>query len=386
MDAASAFTAPDGLPGGLPDGLILLLPARADGGWRWWRVEQGRLGRERSFMPDAEAAPWGRLEEGGVVTALVPAALAPVRDRPVPDMPPAQAIAAARLEAEAQGIVSARRHAAAAEENGRLLSVTVHAGDMDRWLAELAEAGLDATALVPAALVLPRPAAGMVTAELGGEPLARTPDAAFVGEPALTGLLADAGGTVALDAETLEARLLAVHGAPPVNLRQGAYAPRAPGLLDGMQWGQLARMAAVAALLVLVLMLVWIAKWELAASARERDALALAQRRFPAASDLDSAERLAAADMAKRGQGAANFTAPMAAVLAAMQPVPSIRLRDLGYNADDTLHFTAAAPRAEDVNAVLIALQNVGWKVTVPPSLASDPTGATVVAITVRAP
>ena len=77
---------------------------------------------------------------------------------------------------------------------------------------------------------------------------------------------------------------------------------------------------------------------------------------------------------------------PMAAVLAAMQPVPSIRLRDLGYNADGTLHFTAAAPRAEDVNAVLIALQNAGWKVTVPPSLASDPTGATVVAITVRAP
>jgi type II secretory pathway component PulM len=133
-------------------------------------------------------------------------------------------------------------------------------------------------------------------------------------------------------------------------------------------------MAAVVALLVLVLMLVWIAKWELAASTREADALALAQRRFPAASDLDSAERLVAADMAKRGQGAANFTAPMAAVLAAMQPVPSIRLRDLGYSADGTLRFTAAAPRAEDVNAVLIALQNAGWKVTVPPSLASDPT------------
>jgi general secretion pathway protein L len=41
-------------------------------------VEQGGLGRERSFMPDAETAPWGQLEEGNVVTALVPAALAPV--------------------------------------------------------------------------------------------------------------------------------------------------------------------------------------------------------------------------------------------------------------------------------------------------------------------
>jgi general secretion pathway protein L len=55
------------------------------------------------------------------------------------------------------------------------LCVTVDADDMDRWLAELAEAGLDAAALVPAALVLPRPDAGMVVAELGDEPLARTP-------------------------------------------------------------------------------------------------------------------------------------------------------------------------------------------------------------------
>lgn len=382
MEAASAFSVPDGPP----DGLIVLLPARSGGGWRWWRVEQGGLGRERSFLADAETAPWGRLAEGSVVTALVPAARAPVRDQPMPDMPPAQAIAAARLEAEAQGIGSARRHAAAARAEGRLLCVTVDADDMDRWLGELAEAGFDAAALVPAALVLPRPDAGMVVAELGDEPLARTPAAAFAGEPALIGLLADGAGTVALAAETLDARLLAIHRAPPVNLRQGVYAPRGPGFLSGMQGGQLARMAAVVALLVLVLMLVWIAKWELAASTREQDALALAQRRFPAASDLDSAERLVAADMAKRGQGAANFTAPMAAVLAAMQPVPSIRLRDLGYSADGTLRFTAAAPRAEDVNAVLIALQNAGWKVTVPPSLASDPTGATVVAITVRAP
>jgi general secretion pathway protein L len=82
MDAASAFSVPDGPP----DGLIVLLPARS-GGWRWWRVEQGGLGRERSFMPDAETAPWGRLAEGNVVTALVPAARAPVRVT-MPDMPP----------------------------------------------------------------------------------------------------------------------------------------------------------------------------------------------------------------------------------------------------------------------------------------------------------
>jgi general secretion pathway protein L len=67
--------------------------------------------------------------------------------------------------------------------------VTVDADDMDRWLAELAEAGLDAAALVPAALVLPRPDAGMVTAELGGEPLARARCCGVRRRTRLTGLL-----------------------------------------------------------------------------------------------------------------------------------------------------------------------------------------------------
>ena len=99
-----------------------------------------------------------------------------------------------------------------------------------------------------------------------------------------------------------------------------------------------------------------------------------------------AAVRLLGAELAKRGEGGASFAAPMAALLDAMRPVAGVKLRDLGYGADGTLRFTAVAPRAEDINAVLIALQNNGWKVTVPPALAPDPTGATVAAISVRAP
>ena len=61
-------------------------------------------------------------------------------------------------------------------------------------------------------------------------------------------------------------------------------------------------------------------------------------------------------------------------------------LRDLGYVEDGTLRFQAAAPTADAVNQLLMALQRDGWQVTVPPQLAPDPTGATVAAITVRAP
>lgn len=386
--------APDS-PGTVPDGLIVLLPEAAGDAWRWWRVAGGVLDGERTFDPDAEA-PWGPPDEGMRITALVPAALAPVQDRAMPAMPAAQALAAERLRVAGQGVTgqggagqganAARRHAAVAVDGDRMLCAGVANADMDLWLGSLATAGLDPAALVPAALVLPRPPEGAVTGTLGAQALARTPDAAFAGEPALVEALAAGGAPLSFSAEALAEGLLAVHAAPPLNLRQGTYAPRRVSVFRLPVWSQLARMAATAALLALVLMIVWIVKWNADSASREDAALAAVQAKYPAATDIDTAERVLAAELARRGQGGASFAAPAAALLAAMQPVAGVQLRDLGYSADGTLRFTAASPRPEDINAVLIALQRDGWKVTVPPSLAPDPTGATVAAITLRAP
>lgn len=369
----------------IPDGLIVLLPTAAGAPWRWWRVGGGKLGGERGFDPDDDQ-PWGTMADDARVTVLVPAALAPVQDKPLPDMPVPQALAAERLMMMGQGLGAAERHIAVAVDGHRLLAAGVAGPDMDLWLGELAVAGLEPDALVPAALVLPRPDAGAVTGDIGGHALARTADAAFAGEAVLVeALMGDAGAT-AHDPHDLLDGLLAVHAAPPLNLRQGAYGQRRVSFFRVPAWGQLARMAAVAALLALALLVTWAVKWNLDSTAREDAALAAVQEKFPSATDLDTAERLVAAELARRGAGGASFAAPAAALLAAMQPVPGVKLRDLGYSADGTLRFTAAAPRAEDVNAVLLALQADGWKVTVPPALAPDPTGATVAAITVRAP
>lgn len=367
----------------LSDGLIVLLPAEPGHAWRWWRVTDGAVGREHEFDGHGEARPWGEVTQ---VTALVPAAFAPVRDRPFPEMPLAQALAAERLALSQGGLAADDRHVVAGSGEGRLLSCSVAQADMDRWLAALAEHGLDPQAIVPASLVLPRSEGVLALGNVGGQLLARIGEAAFAGEAALVEALAGDLEQIALDDEELALRLAAVHAGPPLNLRQGIYAPRRVSVFRVANWQGLARMAATAALLALLLMVVWIVKWNLDSSAQEARALELAQARFRAATDLDSAERLLNMELARRGQGGASFAAPAAALFEAMRPVAGIRLRDLGYGADGTLRFTAAAPRAEDVNAVLIALQNQGWKVTVPPALAPDPTGATVAAITLRAP
>lgn len=364
------------------DGLIVLLPETPGQPWYWWRVGEAGVGRDHAFDPATETVPWG---DAGPVIVLVPATAAPVIDKPLPDIPVAQALAAERLALAQSGLV-AQRHLAVAAHKGRLLSCSLAAADMDGWLAELAQVGLDPAALVPAALLLPRGDGALVLGNCGGQLLARTPQAAFTGEAALVDALTDSLEQVALDEGMLAQLLGAVHAAPPLNLRQGIYAPRRVSVFLTADWLGLGRMAATAALLALLVMVAWIVRWNMDSSAQEAQALELVQARFPAATDLDGAERMLNAELAKRGQGGASFAAPAAALLDAVRPVPAVKLRDMGYSADGTLRFTAAAPRAEDVNAVLIALQNEGWKVTVPPALAPDPTGATVAAITLRAP
>ncbi|WP_338466764.1 type II secretion system protein GspL [Novosphingobium sp. ZN18A2] len=366
------------------DGLIVQLPPAPGAEGRWWRVGARGIEGEGTLDPGG-TAPWGDLGEGARITAIVPAALAPVADKPLPEMPLPQALAAERLERAGEAAVPGERHVAVAAHEGRLLSCAVSPSDMDTWLAECAARGIEPASLVPAALALPRPVTGLVGGTLGAEPLARTTTAAFAGEPALVEALAGDGEVRDITDDAVLQGMLVVHGEAPLDLRQGRYAPRRVSFFRLPDWGRLARMAALAALLALVLMLAWIIKWNVDSSAQEADALAAAQKHFPAATDLDSAERLASAEVAKRGLGASGFSAPAAALLAAMRAIPGVSLRDLGFSADGTLRFTAAAPRAEDINALLLSLQEDGWKVTVPPALAPDPTGATVAAITLRA-
>ena len=360
-------------------GLLIVLPAVVGGGLQWRRVRDDALESWHSYSP-GDDAPWGAPDEGHRVVALVPSDQAPVRVRARGTMPLAQALAAARLESGGEGL-----HVAVGEGERGILVATAAQSAMDLWLAELATAGLSADALVPAALVLPAPATGAVSAELAGQPLARTIDAAFAGEPELVAALAG-GEPETLSAGALEAALLTTWRNPPLNLRQGAYAPRRVSFFRLPDWKQLARMTAVAALLGFLILAVETVKLNLDASAREDAALVAAQKRFPAAVDLASAQALASGELARRGESGGSFAAPASALLAAMRPIPSVGLRDLGYAADGTLRFQAAAPTADAINQLLVSLQADGWQVTVPPSLAPDATGATVAAITVRAP
>lgn len=365
-------------------GVIVLLGEHARDAWRWWRVGADGLQSEHGFNP-GEDAPW---DQEPRVVALVPSTLAPVRFSPRGEMSAPQAVAAARLAPKGPGGAEDTHVAAAVlSDGGTIASSTVAKADMDVWLAELAAAGLDPKAVVPAAMVLPAPVDGeLVHGMLGSQLLARTERAAFAGEPDMVAALAGDASRREVGAEILADALFTTWADPPLDLRQGAYAPPRVSFFRLPDWAQLARMAAVLALLGFLVLAVETIKLEWDAKAQEEAALAAARERFPAVTDLASAESQINAELLRRGAGGASFDAVTPAVFAAMQPHPSVQLRSLSWQRDGTLAIRAAAPRTEDLNAMLIALQADGWVITVPPSTAPDATGATVADITVRAP
>jgi general secretion pathway protein L len=129
-------------------------------------------------------------------------------------------------------------------------------------------------------------------------------------------------------------------------------------------------------------MLVGVVRQHVVASNLNAESLALARPVVPGAGDLDQAEAEIERQLAARGAGAYAFTAPVAALLSALQDAPAVSLTALSRDPDGMIRGTLAAAKVEEINAVLLALQGAGFTITATPS--RDPGGRTLADITVR--
>src|SRR3546814_4378893 len=68
------------------------------------------------------------------------------------------------------------------------------------------------------------------------------------------------------------------------------------------------------------------------------------------------------------------ISVPASALYDAMGDAPGVSLKTLSHRTDGTLTTTLAAPRVEDINQVLLALQARGYRVTAQPMAGSDGT------------
>jgi general secretion pathway protein L len=166
----------------------------------------------------------------------------------------------------------------------------------------------------------------------------------------------------AIDDDAVETGLAAALSHPPLDLRQGGYAVRRATGIDAIWLTRIAAMAGLVLLVSVLISIVTIARLHYESASLDAKTVALAKDVVPDARDAVDANARLAAVVAQRG-GGATFTGIAAGIMGAMQGAPGVTMTSLSQLADGTVRVQLSGSRAEDINMVLIALQNAGWRI-----------------------
>lgn len=333
---------------------------------RWARVAGGHVVQQGTGDDWRAAAHMVDLPAGESAMLIVPTSEVTLHWIACPGMTVRQGAAAAPLMALESSIGSAEGlHAATAPapdpEQPHIVAVASREA-MEKWIAWCEEAGVPEAAIVPAATLLPPPGEGFVGGRVGDEDVLRGQDCAVAAHEAHAPMIVGDAPVGVLRGPEVERLLVSGLGEPPLDLRQGLFAHRRTQPLDRAWLRRVGMLAGGVALGSLLIALVTITRFHVEAGALDSRTVALASRLVPDATDAGDADARLSAMLAARG-GAGGLTGTVAAVMTAMRTAPSVSMRSLAQMADGSLRLQLAAARAEDINVVLIALQNAGWRV-----------------------
>ncbi|WP_066517441.1 type II secretion system protein GspL [Sphingobium cloacae] len=367
------------------DALIVALPDGAGAEPLWMHVADGAVAQRGAGANWLAACGLAELPSGMAVMLVPPAPLVTLHWASHPDLAPRQGQAAARLEALAGGIAPADQLFAVADGNNdparpHLVALAARS-DVQHWLLWAQHHGLDPDLIVPAPLLLPEPEEGFARGIVGGAAVWRGRDVAFGEDMALPEIVGEARVRDVGPAQ-VETLAIAALERPPLNLRQGDFAKRARREWDRQALGRIALWSGLVLLASLLIAVIGVVKEYGAASRLDAESLALAREVVPGAADAAAAESEMDRQLAARGAGGYAFTAPVSALMSAMQDAPGVSITALSRDADGMIRATLAAAKADDINSVLLALQAAGFTITATPS--QDPGGRTLADITVR--
>lgn len=354
--------------------LVVLLPPDTAEPVRWLTLSDDAIAAR------GEGDDWPRMIgtiEGAAtpVTLLAPAAATTLHRALLPDLAPRQAMAAARLMAVENALGDPDTlHVAAGprDPDGGLDVAVVANADMAAWLAWAAAQGLDAEAIIPAALLLPRPEEGFLRASIGGETIVRDKSAAFALDPSLAGLMLGGEAVTDVSGPEIEAALVAAVAAPPLDLRQGVFARRVRRGLDHAALRRAAVLAGLILAMALVISLVRIAKLDADRQRLDAQALAAARTVIPGTANVMQAELALGARAAALGVGGRSFANVSARLFAALDQSPAVALRRYDLGNDGVLRATLTAPTANDLDIALAALRASGAGTVSTPAPAAD--------------
>jgi general secretion pathway protein L len=327
----------------------------------WQRLDKGRLIASGDGLPPADAAT--------PLIVAVPGDAVALHWLDLPELAPAQAAAAARLML-GEALAEADPHIVVSPGSGpRAVAITARSA-MAGWLAELASAGLSASALVPEPLLLPAPAAGFAVRQAGERIIARSASMGFAAEADLAAMLiGDAGTSPA--SFTLPDPL-------PLNLLAGDYAPISrwqppPGLAR-----RLGLLAATLAGLWLAGDVAGLVQAKRAISAATADTQAIATSLVPAGSDDPVAALTALARQRGADGGLGAIAGPAVDAIAAR---PGAALASLRYTPSAGL-VAGVAGGAGEAQALAQALSAAGLTASAGPTRATADGSDTPVTVT----
>lgn len=374
------------------DALVIALPSagRTDNGSvHWWRIVDSAVVDHGDRIDWIDPAHHDPLPASTYVLGIAPAADVTLHRAQFAGLAPRQAETAARLLAADNSIAPASSlHVGIAlgGADGDRMMAAVDRADMTHWLDWATGHGLALDAIVPAALLLPARLGAMPSWQRGviaDEVIIRSDDDAFVADPALVAHLVGADRPIVdVDPGAIAAALVDACDSPPINLRCGDFALRPPAWIDAPTLRRAAALVAAIVVVSLLVLIVRIGQAHAEIARLDRAALGAATSVLPTAPTLDTAIPQLDARLAQLGGGSARVSAPLAALLRAMDSAPAVSADSLTWRGDGTLSITLGAPRAEDINPVLIALQTDGYTITAQPRSGSD--GRTLADVTIR--
>lgn len=321
-----------------------------------------------------ETLPWLEIEDGVVtargedfqgsglaVTAVVPASGVSYRPCVLGGLSPAQALAAARLDA-AEVSLGVNRHVAVAEAGDHY--VIADGAKMRAWLSELDSRGLTASALIPAPSLLPAPETGFVRGALHDETVLRSADTGLAEDGTISPLVVGDAPVRTLEAAELEQAIAAAVASPPLDLLQGEFAPRTDWSTGSGYWRRMAIFAALAGALTLAIPLAqWMRLSMATASLDEQSATIAALALGERSASEDAIDRLQDKLADQRG-GGAGFLPTLGVVTAAMESIPNVELGTVAFDADGTLRATVRANGQAEIDVLSRAVEGRGFTVS----------------------
>jgi general secretion pathway protein L len=365
----------------MADTLLFALPEAPETERRathWWHIVDGEI---VSAGTGDEWLTFAGRRRNLVGIAPAPQVRLSFSERSPAAQTPRQAEAVARVAAvnSSLGDDSKLHSASAVAEDGSIVTAVTANDAITAWLDWARQLGADPTHVVPAGALLPL-SDSWTAASFGDEHVIGRRGTVLPDEPELAAAIVGDSRIEALNEEQVRSALAQAAEAPPIDLRTGRFARRRRVAMDGKRIRQLAVLTALIPLVLLAWALVVIFKLERSTERLDAETVAVATAALGKPVTAESAE----AELAQRVGSSAfgGLMAPLTAVYQALQQEQSVSATSIAYTPDGTLSVTFAAPNADPVNRVLVALQRGGYRVTAVPR--QSPDGRSLVEGTVR--